>query len=103
MIVTCVQVYVKPEFIDAFIRASISNHQYSTKEPGNLRFDILQGVDDPARFTLYEAYETDAAALAHKETAHYKTWRDEVASMMAKPREGIAHRVIAPTDINSWR
>ena len=37
---------------------------------------------------LYEAYVSEAAANAHKQTAHYAAWRDAVAPMMARPRAG---------------
>ena len=71
MTVTLVHVYVKPEFVQAFIDATRRNHELSVKEPGNLRFDILQDVTDPGKFVLYEAYETEEAVAAHKETPHY--------------------------------
>lgn len=102
MIVTSVRVYVIESFIDDFIQATIENHNNSIKEPGNLRFDVLQSMQNPAEFTLYEAYESDEAAAAHKETDHYKAWRDKVAPWMAKPREGLPHRVIAPLDKAKW-
>ncbi len=88
MHVTLVHVRVRPEDVDAFIAATRINHQESVKEPGNRRFDVLQAPDDPARFVLYEAYVSAAAAAAHKETAHYLAWRDAVAGMMAEPRRG---------------
>jgi autoinducer 2-degrading protein len=102
MIVTIVKVYVKPEHIDDFIAATLSNHAGSVKEPGNLRFDILQHRDDPAVFSLYEAYESEEAAARHKETPHYLTWRDTVAPWMAKPREGVPHRIVAPLEKSQW-
>ncbi|MFW6101020.1 MAG: antibiotic biosynthesis monooxygenase, partial [Bacteroidota bacterium] len=55
MIATLVHVYVKEEFIDHFIEATMENHRFSMKEPGNLRFDVLQDDENPAKFTLYEA------------------------------------------------
>ncbi len=102
MRVTCVTVHVKPESVADFIQATVENHRCSVKEPGNMRFDILQSEEDPARFTLYEAYESDEAAAAHKDTAHYKQWRKTVAGWTAGPREGIAHRVIEPADRSKW-
>ena len=59
MIVTCVYVHVKPEAVEDFIKASLSNHLESVKEPGNLRFDIIRQADDPCRFMFYEAYESE--------------------------------------------
>lgn len=96
MIVTCVHVCVKPEHVRDFIEASKLNHAGSIAEPGNLRFDVLQSKEDPTRFLLYEAYESDEAAAEHKKTAHYLTWRNAVEPWMAKPREGIPYNGIAP-------
>jgi len=102
MIATFVHVYVKEEYIDQFLEATLENHQASVKEPGNLRFDILQDELDPAKFVLYEAYESEEAAAEHKKTAHYQKWRDTVANWMAKPRQGIKHRIVAPKDKLAW-
>ena len=102
MIVTCVTVCVKEEHIDDFIDATIKNHNGSIKEPGNMRFDILQCTNDPARFLFYEAYESEEAATAHKKTEHYLKWKVTVADWMAKPREGIPHTVICPKDRGQW-
>jgi autoinducer 2-degrading protein len=93
---------VKPEHVKEFIEATRANHFESVKEPGNLRFDILQQTGDPTRFTLYEAYESEEAAMAHKETKHYLSWRETVAGWMASPREGIKHLVIEPTEKKNW-
>ena len=96
MIATLVHVYVKGEFIKSFIEATRANHEKSIQEHGNFRFDILQDAQDPGKFVLYEAYESEQAAAAHKETAHYAAWRDVVASWMAKPREGVKHSMLFP-------
>jgi autoinducer 2-degrading protein len=95
---TLVHVRVKPEYVDAFIEASRQNHQASTREAGNRRFDVLQDAGDPTRFVLYEAYATAEAATAHKQTPHYATWRDTVAHMMAEPRQGVPYLGLFPAD-----
>ena len=102
MIVTCVTVYVKEEHINDFIEATVKNHQGSTKEPGNLRFDVLKSTSDPSRFLLYEAYESEEAAAAHKKTPHYLEWRENVSGWMARPREGVPYKVICPKERSLW-
>jgi (4S)-4-hydroxy-5-phosphonooxypentane-2,3-dione isomerase len=86
MLIVQVHVKVKPDYVDAFREATIANAAASLKEPGIARFDLLQHLDDPTRFELIEIYRTANAPAEHKETAHYKTWRDTVASMMAESR-----------------
>jgi autoinducer 2-degrading protein len=98
MYVTLVHVHVKPEHVADFIASIGKNHERSVLEPGNLRFDILQSVDDPTRFVAYEAYLDKASARAHKDTAHYQAWRDEVTDWMAEPRQGIRYDGLFPAN-----
>ncbi len=102
MIVTCVYVHVKPESTDRFMEATIANHQESVKEPGNLRFDLIRETEDPNRFMIYEAYESEEAAAAHKNTPHYLKWRETVQDFMAEPRNGIRYDIVEPKNRSRW-
>jgi quinol monooxygenase YgiN len=95
-----VHVNVKPEFVEAFKRATIENARDSVKEAGIARFDVIQQADDPTKFILVEVYKTVDAPAAHKETAHYARWRDTVAEMLAEPRQGIKYSNVFPDDAN---
>ena len=57
MYVTIVYVKVKTEHIKDFIDATAVNHRASIKEPGNMRFDVLQHDAEAGSFVLYEAYK----------------------------------------------
>ena len=57
---------------------------------------MLQDPNDETHFILYEAYQSEAGAAAHKKTTHYLTWRETVAPWMVKPREGLPYKVLAP-------
>ncbi|MFP4155612.1 MAG: antibiotic biosynthesis monooxygenase [Halothiobacillaceae bacterium] len=96
MHVTIVHVRVKADRVEDFIRACHPNHLGSVEEPGNRRFDVLQSAEDPTAFVLYEAYDTAEQAAAHKQTPHYLTWREQVAGMMAEPRQGVPYRGLMP-------
>lgn len=96
MQVTIVYVSVKEKNIDDFIQASAKNHSASILEDGNFRFDFVQQADDPTKFVLYEAYRSDGDASKHKESAHYKEWRETVAEMMAEPRKATKYNYIKP-------
>ena len=89
MLIVHVHVKVKGEDVEAFKAATSANARASRKEVGVARFDVLQQSDDPARFLLVEVYRTAEAPAAHKETEHYKTWRDTVADLMAEPRQSV--------------
>jgi len=96
MQVTLVHVEIKPENVDDFIEASRLNHESSIKETGNFRFDVIQLLDNPCKFVLYEAYQSQKDAAKHKETPHYLAWRDTVADWMAVPRQGIPYKGLFP-------
>jgi len=102
MIATIVNIWVKEPYLQQFIDATYDNHFHSLKEPGNLRFDILQDATDPLKFTFYEVYASDEAVAAHKGTSHYMRWKETVNDWMSRPRQGIKHNVVFPTDIKQW-
>jgi quinol monooxygenase YgiN len=98
LIVVHVHCRVKAESIEAFEAATLANARASVKEPGVARFDVVKDVEDPTRFVLVEVYKTPDAPAAHKATAHYATWRDAVAPMMAEPRTSRRYVNLHPDD-----
>lgn len=98
MLIVHVHAHVKPEFIEAFRKATVENARSSVKEPGVARFDVIQQADDPSRFILVEIYRTAQAPAQHKETTHYQAWRDRVAEMMAEPRTSVKYSNLFPAD-----
>lgn len=98
MFIVHVFVHVKEDNIEAFKTATFENAQNSLQESGIARFDVLQQQDDPARFVLVEVYRTPQDPAKHKETTHYKKWRDTVADMMAEPRSSIKFSNVFPNE-----
>jgi quinol monooxygenase YgiN len=98
VIIIHVFVHVKGDAVDDFRAASLENARNSVREPGVARFDIMQQNDDPARFVLVEVYRSPEAPGLHKETSHYKAWREAVEPMMAEPRYSIRYTNIFPDD-----
>lgn len=103
MMVRAVTVWVNSDSISAFEEASAANQRGSIREPGVLRFDVLRSTESPGQYLLYEVYASPEAAEEHKQTEHYKLWRDTVEPFMERPREGKAFSVVAPTSTEAWR
>jgi len=91
-----IYVHVLPDQVGAFRAASLANATASVREPGCVRFDVAQESADPTRFVLVEVYRGQEGAAAHKQTAHYQTWRDTVAPMMAEPRTSRSYATVTP-------
>jgi hypothetical protein len=65
------------------------------------RWETAKWLGLPGRNVLIEVYGSSAAPAKHKKTAHYQTWRDTVAEMMAEPRSSVKYSNIFPGD-ESW-
>ena len=98
MFIVHVFVQVKPDCVEAFKAATLENAKSSVREPGVARFDVVQQQNDPARFVLVEVYRTPEDPARHKQTAHYQTWREAVAEMMAEPRSSAKFDNVFPDE-----
>ncbi len=98
LLVVHVHVHVLAEHVEAFKAATLANASASVQEAGVARFDVVQNQDDPTQFVLVEVYKNADAPAAHKATAHYETWRDAVAPMMASPRQSRKYKNVFPAN-----
>ena len=96
-----VQVRVRPESVEAFRRATIENARSSLREPGVVRFDVVQRNEDPTEFVLVEVYRTPDDPPRHRLTAHYAVWRDTVEPLLAEPRSKVEYVNVFPED-STW-
>src|SRR5438067_10376145 len=94
MYVVCVTAFVKPDRVRQFIDAVLDNARNTRLEPGNVRFDVLQGDDEPTRFQLYECYHSKDDFASHQQTPHYLKWKAAVADWMAQPRTSTKNQAI---------
>lgn len=94
MYVVCVTILVKPEFLTQFIGATLDNATNTRMEPGNIRFDVSRGEEDPARLFLYEVYQTKEDFVKHQQSEHYLRWKQAVADWQREPRQGVRYQSI---------
>lgn len=98
MVILHVYLHVKPDQVDEFRAATVENAYHSRKEPGVVRFDIIQQADDAARFLLHEVYRDAAAQASHKETPHYKAWAEKVGGLLAEQRTRQTYTPVYPPE-----
>ena len=65
---------VKPEHVDDFVAHVRQHAANSLREPGCLRYDVLQAADDPQTICLYEVFRTEADLEVHHAQDHYRAW-----------------------------
>jgi len=98
MLIVHVHIQVKSQWIDEFIIATKENAEKSRNEPGIARFDLIQEIDEQSRFVLIEVYRSPDDPHKHKQTEHYKKWRDTVENMMEIPRKSVKFKNTTPAD-----
>ena len=96
MVAVVVHLQVKSDSLDQFVAETKANARNSRKEPGVVQFDVIQQVDDPSRFVLFELYRDEQAIEAHRGTAHYAKWRDAVPAFLVTERTRQIYRAIEP-------
>jgi autoinducer 2-degrading protein len=95
MFIVLVQVQVKPELLGEFKSAILNNAMRSVeRDPGCVRFDVLQQEDDPTKWIFYEVYENEQAWVQHRASEHFLKFK-EVAD-----RAQISRDVTKLTGIN---
>jgi (4S)-4-hydroxy-5-phosphonooxypentane-2,3-dione isomerase len=102
LLIVHVDIAVIPERVADFLAATTTNGTASLTEPGVVRFDVITDRSDPSHVVLVEVYRNSDAALAHKQTQHYATWRDAVAAMMARPRTSVTFSPVFPAAVSGW-
>ena len=102
MFIVTVQLNVKPDKVEQFLKHTLHNAENARKESGCLRFDVLRHESEPTKFFFYEVYKVPADHKAHQETAHYKQWKDNVPDLLAEPRVGTRYGNVSPRD-GEWK
>jgi quinol monooxygenase YgiN len=83
MFVLQVNLRIKPENVDAFMKKALENAREARKEPGCRQFDVLVDPKDSARVMLYEVYDDERAFEAHQQTPHFKKYVAEAVPLLA--------------------
>jgi autoinducer 2-degrading protein len=65
---------VLPQYLDDFIANFKVCAEKTNREPGCIRYEVLQDVDDPTAFCLFQVFEDEAAYQAHQDAEHHRVW-----------------------------
>jgi quinol monooxygenase YgiN len=91
LIVTVIHVDARPAdtrsaqaLLDGFRRNSL-------RDPGAKGFEVLQEIDHPNHFTLFEKWIDEKAYEAHNLARHTRHFRDQLQPMLASPFDERIH------------
>jgi autoinducer 2-degrading protein len=92
--VLAVSIRVKPENIERFMAALLSNAREARKEPGCRQFEVLVDTSDPAKILLFEVYDDEKAFEAHQQTPHFKKYLAEAVPLLASRERQVLKRAL---------
>jgi len=81
--VLVVNIRIKPENVDRWMKMALENAREARKEPGCRQFDVLVDPKDRAKVLLYEIYDDEKAFEAHQATPHFKKYLAEAVPLLA--------------------
>jgi (4S)-4-hydroxy-5-phosphonooxypentane-2,3-dione isomerase len=81
--VLAVNIKIKPENVDAWMKKALENARDARKEPGCRQFEVLVDPKDRTRVMLFEVYDDEKAFEAHQQTPHFKKYLAEAVPLLA--------------------
>ena len=80
--VNAVDLVIVPSEMSKYVEAIKENGAASVKEPGCREFNVLVLPNRPNHVFLFEVYDNEAALAAHRETPHFKKYKETTQGMV---------------------
>jgi quinol monooxygenase YgiN len=78
-----VNIKVKPENVDSFMKKVIENGKAARNEPGCRQFEVLVNPEDKTSLMLFEVYDDQKAFEVHQQGAAFKKYVAEAVPLLA--------------------
>ena len=78
-----VNIKVKPENLDSFMKKVIENAKAARSEPGCRQFEVLVSPEDKTSIMLFEVYDDQKAFDVHQQGAAFKKYVAEAVPLLA--------------------
>ena len=78
-----VNIKIKPENVDAFMKKLQANAASARKEAGCKQFDVLVDPQDKTKVMLYEVYNDEKAFETHQQQPAFKAYVAEAVPLLA--------------------
>jgi (4S)-4-hydroxy-5-phosphonooxypentane-2,3-dione isomerase len=92
MFVLVVNLRIKPENVERFMKQVLENARAARTEPGCRQFDVLVDPQDKSKVMLYEIYNDEKAFEAHQQTSHFKKYLAEAVPLLASRERHVYRR-----------
>jgi quinol monooxygenase YgiN len=79
---------LEPELHALLRELAVASHA----EPQCTDFRVL-AAEEPGEFVLLGSWNTETAMREHYDTSHYRRYRDQVQSLLARPSDVVVHHI----------
>jgi quinol monooxygenase YgiN len=69
-------IWVKQEYLEPFLAGVTQHAKNSSAEPGCVRYEVMQDVNEPHIVCLYEVFRDEDAFNKHRTYDFYLTWME---------------------------
>jgi len=81
--VLVVNIKIKPENVERWMKMALENAREARKEPGCRQFEVLVDPKEKTKVLLFEIYDDEKAFEAHQATPHFKKYLAEAVPLLA--------------------
>ncbi|MEC0232766.1 putative quinol monooxygenase [Paenibacillus kribbensis] len=85
MVIIHADMKVLPEKREVFLQQTQGLISASQAEEGNVRYTLMQDLNDPNAFTMVEEWKDAAAVDFHNKSAHFQTFVAAAKELLAAP------------------
>jgi quinol monooxygenase YgiN len=96
MLTLTVDITIKPENIESFLKQAVENAVASRAEPGCRQFEVLVDPKDRSRVMLFEIYDDEAAFDEHQKSANFQKYLTNAVPLLAARKRHFWNR-LTPT------
>ena len=93
--VLVVNIRIKRENVDVFMREVLANAKAARTEPGCKQFEVLVDPQEKTRLMLFEVYDDEAAFKDHQAGAAFKQYVEKAVPLLASRERQFYSRALA--------
>jgi quinol monooxygenase YgiN len=75
-------IQIKTSLVESFVTVTAPFAAECLREPGLVSFALLQKVDQPGSFSLFEVYHDEQARQAHLTAQYFCQWREAISPLL---------------------
>ena len=86
--------FAKPESVEPLRELLVSLVEPTRAEPGCLKYELFQNIDDPTDFTFVETFAGDAAFAAHAAAPYVKALSTTLPPLTSRASDVRKYRAV---------